>query len=121
MESMGNYYRILDVPYEATFSEIKEAYRKKVKEVHPDKEEGNAEQFKRVKEAFEILSDAEKRRKYDGLLFKRTQNINLKLGAPAINVISIKKNRKSDTLVPVMINAAVILIGVLGNAYLKKK
>ena len=92
MGSIGKYYRILDVPYNTTFSEIKEAYRKKVKEVHPDKDKGNAEQFKRVKEAYEILKNAEKRKRYDDLLFKKAHNFthNLKQEAPAKTNPSIK-------------------------------
>ncbi|MDQ6598050.1 J domain-containing protein [Bacillus salipaludis] len=129
MGSNGNYYRILDVPYDATFSEIKEAYRKKVKEVHPDKEKGNAEQFKKVKEAYETLKNVVKRKRYDDLLFKNTHNVtdNLKQENPAktnpyINIIKIQsKNRKQASFSPVIINAAFILIGILGNTYLNKK
>ncbi|TDK54162.1 J domain-containing protein [Bacillus salipaludis] len=129
MGSNGNYYRILDVPYDATFSEIKEAYRKKVKEVHPDKEKGNAEQFKKVKEAYETLKNGVKRKRYDDLLFKNTHNVtdNLKQENPAktnpyINIIKIqRKNRKQASFSPVIINAALILIGILGNTYLNKK
>lgn len=129
MGSIGNYYRILDVPYDATFSEIKEAFRKKVKDLHPDKEKGNAEQFKKVKEAYEILKNVEKRTRYDDLLFKKAHNVtpNLNQEAPAktnpsINILTIqRKNRKQVTLTPVIINAAFILIGVLGNTYLNKK
>jgi curved DNA-binding protein CbpA len=129
MGFIGDYYRILNVPYNATLSEIKDAYRKKVKEVHPDKEKGNAEQFKRVKEAYEILNNVEKRKRYDDLLFKKARNIthNLKQEAPAktnssINILNIqRRNRKQAAFSPVIINAALILIGVLGNTYLNKK
>jgi curved DNA-binding protein CbpA len=129
MGSIGNYYCILDVPYDATLSEIKEAYRKKVKEVHPDKEKGNAEEFKRVKEAYETLNNVEKRKWYDDLLFKKAHNVthNRKQEVPAqnnpsINIINIqRKNQKQATFSPVIINAALILIGVLGNTYLNKK
>lgn len=129
MGSIGNYYRILDVPYDATFSDIKEAYRKKVKEVHPDKVKGNSEQFKRVKEAYETLKNVEKRKRYDDLLFKTahnfTHNPNQESFAetnPFIKIVNIQsKYRKQVTLSPVLINAALILIEVLGNAYLNKK
>jgi len=129
MGSIGNYYRILDIPYDATFSDIKEAYRKKVKEVHPDKEKGNAEQFKRVKEAYEILKNVEKRKRYDDLLFKKAQNVthNIKQEAsaktnPSINILTLqRKNRKQAAFSPVIINAALILIGVLGNTYLNRR
>ncbi|MFJ8246761.1 J domain-containing protein [Peribacillus asahii] len=129
MGPIGNYYRILDVPYDATFSEIKEAYRKKVKEVHPDKDKGNAEQFKKVKEAYEILANVEKRKRYDELLFEKAHDVthNLKQDAPAktnpsIKIIRIpKKNQKQVTLSPVFIKAGLILIGVLRKTYLNKK
>ena len=129
MGSIGNYYRILDVPYDATFDEIKEAYRKKVKEVHPDKDKGNSEQFKRVKEAYETLKNVEKRRRYDDHLFKTAYNFthHLKQESPVetnpfIKLVNIQnKNRKQVTLSPVLLNAALILIEVLGNAYLNKK
>ena len=111
MGSIGKSYRILEVPYNTTFSEIKEAYRKKVKEVHPDKDKGNAEQFKRVKEAYEILKNAEKRKRYDDLLFKKPHNFthNLKQGAPAktdpfIKILNIQKKSKQVTFSPVLSN-----------------
>jgi curved DNA-binding protein CbpA len=129
MGSIGNYYRILDVPYDATFSEIKEAFRKKVKDLHPDKEKGNVEQFKKVKEAYEILKNVEKRKRYNDLLFKKDHNVAHNLNQeppaktnPSINILTIqRKNRKQVTLTPVIINAALILIGVLGNTYLNRK
>ncbi|WP_462411501.1 J domain-containing protein [Neobacillus sp. Marseille-QA0830] len=129
MESIKNCYQILDVPYNATFTEIKEAYRKKVKELHPDKEKGNADQFKRVKEAYEILNTVEKRKRHDEALFKTSHNDphNLKQEHTpktnsSITILSIKrKNRKQVSRLPVMINAAVLLIGVLVNTYRKGK
>ncbi|MBI0580086.1 DnaJ domain-containing protein [Neobacillus cucumis] len=129
MGSNGNYYRILDVPYDATFNEIKEAYRKKVKEVHPDTEKGNEEQFKRVKEAYETLKNVGKRKRYDDLLFKKAHNgtDNLKQEASAqtnsyINIIKIRsKKRKHVSFSPLIIDVAFILIGALANTYLNKK
>lgn len=63
-----NYYIILEVKSTATFEEIKSAYRLLAKKYHPDKNIGNKaaeEYFKEVQEAYGILSNAEKRRKYD--------------------------------------------------------
>jgi curved DNA-binding protein len=65
-----DYYKILGVDKNATTDEIKKAYRKLAKKYHPDKNPDNKlaeEKFKEVNEANEILSDSEKRRKYDKL------------------------------------------------------
>ncbi|HSX38174.1 MAG TPA: molecular chaperone DnaJ [Chlamydiales bacterium] len=65
---MKNYYAILGIPQEATQDEIKKAYRKKALEFHPDRNPNDPkaeEQFKRVSEAYEVLSDENKRRVYD--------------------------------------------------------
>jgi len=62
-----DYYRILGIEKGATDDEIKKAYRKLALRLHPDKcqENGAEEAFKKVVEAFSVLSDADKRRKYD--------------------------------------------------------
>jgi curved DNA-binding protein len=63
-----DYYQTLGVPRTATPAEIKKAFRKLARENHPDKQPGNkaAEQrFKDINEANEVLSDPDKRTKYD--------------------------------------------------------
>lgn len=68
MADKKNYYDILGVSKTATDDEIKSAYRKKVKEYHPDLHPGDAacaEKFKEVNEANETLSDKQKRAAYD--------------------------------------------------------
>lgn len=62
-----DYYEILQVDKHADASEIKRAYRRLAKQHHPDlnKEEGSAERFKEIAEAYEILSDPDKRAQYD--------------------------------------------------------
>ncbi len=63
-----DYYKILGVGEKATADEVKKAYRKLAKRHHPDANQGNpraAERFKEVGEAHSVLSDPEKRKKYD--------------------------------------------------------
>jgi molecular chaperone DnaJ len=68
MATKRDYYEILEVPKTATAEEIKKAYRKKAIQYHPDKNPGDKaaeEKFKEAAEAYEVLSDANKRSRYD--------------------------------------------------------
>jgi molecular chaperone DnaJ len=63
-----DYYKVLDLPKNATEADIKKAYRRLAMKFHPDRNPGDAEaeeSFKEAKEAYEVLSDAQKRAIYD--------------------------------------------------------
>ncbi|XP_061468699.1 uncharacterized protein LOC133377917 [Rhineura floridana] len=69
MDAVPDYYKLLEIPRDASDSDIKKAYRKKALQWHPDKNPDRkkyAEQkFKEVTEAYEVLSDKSKRERYD--------------------------------------------------------
>ncbi|MFH1004197.1 MAG: molecular chaperone DnaJ [Bacteroidota bacterium] len=68
MTKKRDYYEILGVPKNAPINEIKKAYRKNALEFHPDRNQGNKqseEKFKESAEAYEVLSDENKRKRYD--------------------------------------------------------
>ncbi|MDK2933346.1 MAG: molecular chaperone DnaJ [Clostridiales bacterium] len=68
MAEKRDYYEVLGVSKQASDAEIKKAYRKLAKKYHPDVNPGNAEaeaKFKEASEAYEILSDPQKRARYD--------------------------------------------------------
>ncbi len=71
-----NYYEILGVSQDATEENIKKTYRQLAKKYHPDKDEGNEDQFKQINLAYATLSDSLKRADYDAQLsqsFVRTE------------------------------------------------
>ncbi len=68
MENKRDYYEVLEVPRTASAEEIKKAYRKKALQYHPDRNPGDKEaeeKFKEATEAYDVLSDQNKRQKYD--------------------------------------------------------
>jgi DnaJ-class molecular chaperone len=62
-----DYYKILGVPKSADEKAIKSAYRKLARKHHPDVNKGSEERFKEISEAYTVLSDPEKRKRYDTL------------------------------------------------------
>lgn len=75
-----DYYKVLNVDRKASADDIKRAYRKLARQYHPDKNDaaGAEERFKDISEAYEVLSDKDKRRAYDqlGPNWKAGQNFN---------------------------------------------
>src|SRR2546423_14712956 len=70
MAAQRDYYHVLGVAENATTDEIKKAFRRLAKQHHPDRNPNNpeaAERFKEISEAHDVLSDADKRKKYDHL------------------------------------------------------
>ncbi|MFC1905970.1 DnaJ C-terminal domain-containing protein [Chloroflexota bacterium] len=66
--SSNDYYGVLGVSKDASDKQIKQAYRKMARKYHPDVNSGDKaaeNRFKKVNEAYEVLSDSEKRKKYD--------------------------------------------------------
>ena len=72
MAEKRDYYEVLGIGKNATDAEIKSAYRKLAKKYHPDLNPGDKdaeEKFKEVNEANDVLSDPDKRKRYDCLLY----------------------------------------------------
>jgi curved DNA-binding protein len=68
MQNLRNYYEILGVTRQSSSQDIKRAYRSLARKYHPDQNPGNKqaeEKFKDINEAYEVLSDATKRMRYD--------------------------------------------------------
>src|ERR1044071_8934327 len=68
MATKRDFYEVLGVGRNATEAEIKKAYRQMALKYHPDKNPGNKEaeeKFKEAASAYEVLSDKEKRQRYD--------------------------------------------------------
>lgn len=73
---MADYYKILGINKNASLQEIKQAFRRLAQQYHPDKAGGNAERFREINEAYQTLSDPEKKKMYDqyGSVFEQAQS-----------------------------------------------
>jgi parvulin-like peptidyl-prolyl isomerase len=101
--SERNFYKILGVPSHATYGEIKQAYlklsRKYKPELNPGMEQWASERLKELDEAYEVLHDSEKRKRYDDLrIAQRSKNTQVKQ-KPSL-MIKRKKRLKKTSAVP---------------------
>ncbi len=71
-----DYYKTLGLDQNASADDIKSAFRRLAHQYHPDKSTGDAGKFKEINEAYQVLSDAEKRKQYDqyGQTFEQAQS-----------------------------------------------
>ncbi len=95
-----NYYKILGLKRTATEAEIKKKYRKLAKKWHPDKNQGNKkaeEKFKAIAEAYDVLSDATKRQKFDDFSATSTKRTNYTYNSkPSSNTYTNTEEEFSD-------------------------
>jgi len=81
MNETNDFYKDLQLDKNATDNEIKKQYKKLAKLYHPDRNIGKEEQFKKIQNAYEILSDKQKKQKYDiSISSSIFRNFNVKLG-----------------------------------------
>lgn len=82
---MKDYYKTLELEKTATLADIKKAFRKLSKVLHPDKSTGNKDKFQELNEAYQTLSDSTKRKAYDsGTVYRAPQpptvnNLNMRI------------------------------------------
>lgn len=91
-----NPYETLGISKEASPEDIKKAYRSRASKTHPDKEGGSHEDFLAVQESYEILSDPERKERYDS-----TGETKPEEGASALSIILEIFSQVAETLDPV--------------------
>ena len=95
-ENKRDYYEVLGVSKGASDDEIKKAYRKMAKQYHPDLNPGDATaeaKFKEANEAYEVLSDADKKARYDTFI-KECETYNENARIFNSNLIKMRSPKK---------------------------
>jgi curved DNA-binding protein CbpA len=88
-------YAVLGIKKNASIEDIKKAYRKKVKKCHPDYG-GDTEEFRKVQEAYDVLSNEEKKALYD--LTGKVPDVNLSLDSQAVEYLACRFQKVFDSL-----------------------
>ena len=98
MDSKG-YYAILGVSENASFQELKRAYRRLARKYHPDRNNSSLaeDMIKKINASFEVLSDKDKRVEYDGIGIENEQFTNLDVSDSEENDIAMKQGQPSPT------------------------
>jgi len=114
-------YKILEVGRSATQNEIKKKYRELTKKYHPDKNKGSPDasaKFSEIAEAYEILSDAQKRRKYDRGGMDAVKNQHDGEGHDPFDIFGMfggggrrGENRESDTRIKLRVSLRDLYVG----------
>lgn len=98
-----DFYKILNIPQNASESDIKKAFYKKAKESHPDVNKGSEDKFKEINEAYETLSDQFKRRQYDNDMkngYTGSSSSNAQYGSSTTYHYGFKQQQKADNKGP---------------------
>lgn len=96
---MFEYYDILQVNKSATKEEIKKSYKKLCMTMHPDKEGGSEEEFKKLNEAYKVLSNDEKRKEYDLYGVINPSNDEDKIRSQAANLVLQALESNSENVI----------------------
>ncbi|MCF8029232.1 MAG: DnaJ domain-containing protein [Desulfobacteraceae bacterium] len=74
-----SYYAILGISPDASKQEVKDAYRQLAKQYHPDHEGGDSGKFRDIQEAYSVLADAGRRRKYEQKRTQKARRVNVRV------------------------------------------
>jgi molecular chaperone DnaJ len=125
-----DYYKILGIERSASPDEIKKAFRTMAKKHHPDKHDGDDSEFKKINEAYSVLSDPGKKSNYDNYGSPNGANSNFSYEYPFDDVFSDifgrrnqqpKTKKGSDLRITLTVNLLDILNGVVKTVKLKRK